>query len=104
MNSSENTVNAGRSTTNGSATGAAAEVTGSLTALPAPPAEKTHAASQALRESVGDLGHVRTTAPARSAAATAAAAGVLLTGAYALGRRAGRRGLGPITRLTGGRI
>ncbi|MFB9556778.1 hypothetical protein [Streptomyces roseoviridis] len=77
--------------------------TGTLTALPAPLAEKTLAAVHAVR-GTGDM--LWTAVRARkgvtgSAAVSAAAA---LTGAYALGRRAGLRSRGPLSRLTGGRI
>lgn len=80
--------------------------TGTFTALPAPLAQKTAAAAQALRGSVGRAGWIWTAIRARkgivAGAATAGAAAV--TTAYTLGRRSGLRRRGPLSRLTGGRI
>ncbi|WP_329192214.1 MULTISPECIES: hypothetical protein [unclassified Streptomyces] len=88
------------------ASDAANGTAGVFTALPAPLAEKTAAAAQALRGSVGRAGWIWTAIRARKAiaagAATAGAAAV--TTAYTLGRRSGLRRRGPLTRLTGGRI
>ncbi|MEU6880275.1 hypothetical protein [Streptomyces sp. NPDC046712] len=82
------------------------ETTATLTALPAPMAEKTLAAAQAVRGVVGPGGWLWTTLRARKGVAggTVASTAALVTGAYALGRRAGLRRRGPISRLTGGRI
>lgn len=82
------------------------ETTATLTALPAPVAEKTLAAAQAVRGVVGPGGRLWSTLGARKAltGGTAASTIALVTGAYALGRRAGLRRRGPISRLTGGRI
>ncbi|WP_418960861.1 hypothetical protein [Streptomyces tritici] len=81
-------------------------ITGTLTALPAPVAEKTQAAVHAVRGSVGPGGWVWTALRDRKALSGGAAAGTAaaLTAAYALGRRAGLRRRGPLSRLTGGRI
>ncbi|MFC9293981.1 hypothetical protein ACFTWH_03525 [Streptomyces sp. NPDC057011] len=97
--------NAARTTTE-SAADADETVSGTLTALPAPLAEKTQAAARAVRGSLGDLGHVWTAVRARKAVTAVAAGGTaaVLTGTYALGHRAGRRRLGPVTRLLRGRI
>ncbi|OEJ35039.1 hypothetical protein BGK67_30285 [Streptomyces subrutilus] len=77
-----------------------------LAALPAPLAEKTAAAAQAVRGTVGRAGWIWTAVRARKAiAAGAATAGaVVVTTAYSAGRRAGLRQRGPLSRLTGGRI
>ncbi|MFF5784829.1 hypothetical protein ACFY8P_07670 [Streptomyces sp. NPDC012693] len=77
--------------------------TGTLTALPAPLAEKTMAAVHAVR---GTGGTLLTVVRARKAVSGSAAvsAAAALTGAYALGRRAGLRSRGPLSRLTGGRL
>ncbi|MEU9237511.1 hypothetical protein [Streptomyces subrutilus] len=77
-----------------------------LAALPAPLAEKTVAAAQAVRGTVGRAGWIWTAVRARKAiAAGAATAGaVVVTTAYSAGRRAGLRQRGPLSRLTGGRI
>ncbi len=77
-----------------------------LMALPAPLAEKTAAAAQAVRGTVGRAGWIWTAVRARKAiAAGAATAGaVVVTTAYTAGRRAGLRQRGPLSRLTGGRI
>ncbi|MFF3320149.1 hypothetical protein ACFYV5_32270 [Streptomyces sp. NPDC003035] len=77
-----------------------------LSALPAPVAEKTLAAAQAVRGVVGPSGWLWGALRARKALAggTVASTAALATGAYALGRRAGLRRRGPISRLTGGRI
>ncbi|MFG2989488.1 hypothetical protein ACGFZK_09415 [Streptomyces sp. NPDC048257] len=79
---------------------------GSLTALPAPLAEKTAAAAKAVRGTVGRAGWIWTAVRARKAIAAGAATGtaVVVTTAYTLGRRAGLRRRGPLSRLTGGRI
>ncbi|MFJ8659558.1 hypothetical protein [Streptomyces sp. NPDC093795] len=76
---------------------------GTLTALPAPLAEKTLAAVHAVR---GTGGTLLTAVRARKAVSGSAAvsAAAVLTGAYALGRRAGLRSRGPVSRLTGGRL
>ncbi|MFH7596392.1 hypothetical protein WDV06_14980 [Streptomyces racemochromogenes] len=81
-------------------------VSGTLTALPAPLAEKTQAAATALRGSLGALGPLWKAVRARKAVAAAAATGTaaLAAGAYTLGHRTGLRRRGPISRLTGGRI
>ncbi|MFF1508484.1 hypothetical protein [Streptomyces sp. NPDC058326] len=79
------------------------KATGALTALPAPLAEKTLAAVEAVRGTGGTLvTAVRARKAVTGSAAVSAAAA--LTGAYALGRRAGLRSRGPLSRLTGGRI
>ncbi|GGT16219.1 hypothetical protein [Streptomyces purpureus] len=76
--------------------------TGTLTALPAPLAEKTLAAAQAVR-GTGEL--LWTSVRDRKAVAGGTAAGASAAViAYALGRRAGLRSRGPLSRLTGGRI
>ncbi|MFE5731066.1 hypothetical protein ACFQ7A_09210 [Streptomyces sp. NPDC056528] len=76
---------------------------GTLSALPAPLAEKTLAAVHAVR---GTGGLVLTAVRTRKTltGGTAVSAAAALTGAYALGRRAGLRSRGPLSRLTGGRI
>ncbi|MFI8521104.1 hypothetical protein ACIGEZ_25280 [Streptomyces sp. NPDC085481] len=77
--------------------------TGTLTALPAPVAEKTLAAVQAVQGTVGRGGWVWSDPRARKALAGGAAAGTAaaLTGAYALGLRVGRRRHGLLSRFTG---
>ncbi|WP_329112171.1 hypothetical protein [Streptomyces sp. NBC_01353] len=82
------------------------ETTATLTALPAPIAEKTLATAQAVRGVVGPGGWLWAALRARKglAGGSAASTVALVTGAYALGRRAGLRRRGPISRLTGGRI
>ncbi|MEU3468976.1 hypothetical protein ABZ716_13810 [Streptomyces sp. NPDC006687] len=106
-----NTQSRPRSSANGTkarpqAAAAASATEGFPTVLPAPLAEKTAAAAQALRGSVGRAGWIWTAIRARKAlAAGAATAGAAaLTTAYTLGHRSGRRTRGPLSRLTGGRI
>ncbi|MFE5545184.1 hypothetical protein ACFQ71_15365 [Streptomyces sp. NPDC056534] len=79
-------------------------VSGTLTALPAPMAEKTLAAMQAVRGTVGRGGWMWSDPHARLVLAGGATAGTAaaLTGAYALGLRAGRRRRGLLSRFTGG--
>ncbi|MCX5232519.1 hypothetical protein ABZY16_07990 [Streptomyces sp. NPDC006553] len=83
---------------------AEATVNGTLTALPAPMAEKTLAAVQAVQGTVGRGGWIWSDPRARKALAGGAAAGTAaaLTGAYALGLKAGRRRPGLLSRFTGG--
>lgn len=82
------------------------DVPATLTALPAPMAEKTLAAAHAVRGVVGPGGWLWVSLRARKglAGGSAASTVALVTGAYALGRRAGLRRRGPISRLTGGRL
>lgn len=84
----------------------ASGIGGTLTNLPAPLAEKTAAAAQALRGTVGRAGWIWTAIRARKAvvAGAATASAAVVTTAYTAGRRAGLRQRGPISRLTGGRI
>ncbi|MFD3333675.1 hypothetical protein ACFWV1_13655 [Streptomyces sp. NPDC058700] len=80
-----------------------AAATGTLTALPAPLAEKTLAAVHAVRGTGGTLlTVVRARKAITSSAAVSAAAAI--TGAYALGRRSGLRSRGPVSRLIGVRL
>ncbi|MFF5703595.1 hypothetical protein ACFY7H_13965 [Streptomyces sp. NPDC012794] len=90
----------------GSGTEAKETVAGTLTALPAPLAERTHAAVQAVRGTLGNAGRAWTAIRNRKALAAAAAGGTaaVITSTYAIGRRAGLRRRGPLSRLTGGRI
>ncbi|MFE5941657.1 hypothetical protein [Streptomyces sp. NPDC056480] len=83
---------------------AEATVSGTLTALPAPMAEKTLAAVRAVQGTVGRGGWIWSDPRTRKTLAGGAAAGTAaaLTGAYALGLRAGRRRHGLLSRLTGG--
>ncbi|WP_159041665.1 hypothetical protein [Streptomyces aureus] len=83
---------------------AGATVSGTLTALPAPMAEKTLAAMHAVRGTVGRGGWIWSDPRTRKALAGGAAAGTAaaLTGAYALGLRVGRRRHGLLSRFTGG--
>ncbi|AVH98829.1 MULTISPECIES: GvpL/GvpF family gas vesicle protein [Streptomyces] len=83
--------------------GAGGAVAGTLTALPAPLAEKTLAAVHAVRGTGGLVWNAVRTRKALTGG-TAAFGAAALTGAYALGRRTGTRSRGPLTRLTGGRI
>ncbi|MEV0000461.1 hypothetical protein [Streptomyces sp. NPDC050848] len=85
---------------------ATVETTARLTALPAPMAEKALAATQAIQGVVGPGGWLWATLRDRKglAGGTVASTVALAAGAYALGRRAGLRRRGPISRLTGGRI
>ncbi|MEU8776843.1 hypothetical protein [Streptomyces sp. NPDC048606] len=91
-------------------TSTAAETTsgpvGVLAALPAPFAEKTAAATEAVRGSVGKTGWVWSAIGARKAVTAGAVTvtAAVVTTAYALGRRAGLRRRGPLSRLTGGRV
>lgn len=89
------------------ASSAASDTGGTLSALPAPLAEKTAAAAQAVRSTVGRAGWIWAAVRARKAvvagSATAAVAAAVTT-SYAVGRRAGLRRRGPISRLTGGRV
>ncbi|MEV8531777.1 hypothetical protein [Streptomyces sp. NPDC051211] len=82
------------------------DTAGTVTALPAPLAEKTAAAAKAVRGTVGRAGLIWTAVRARKAltAGAATAGAALLTTVYTLGHRAGRRRRGPISRLTGGRV
>lgn len=84
----------------------AGDTAGALTALPAPLVEKSAAVAKAVRGTVGRAGWIWTAVRARKAitAGSATAGAALVTTAYALGRRTGRRERGPISRLTGGRI
>ncbi|MEU7067811.1 hypothetical protein ACIGQE_31715 [Streptomyces sp. NPDC053429] len=79
---------------------------GAFTALPAPLAEKTAAAAQALRGSVGRAGWVWPAIRDRKgvAAGVVTVGAAAVTTAYTLGRRSGLRRRGPLSRLTGGRI
>ncbi|KJY45813.1 hypothetical protein [Streptomyces sp. A1547] len=88
------------------ATDAGDTAAGTLTVLPAPLAEKTRVAAQALRGTVGRVGLLWSVVRARKAAAAGAATGTatLVAASYAVGRRAGRRQRGPLSRLTGGRL
>ncbi|MFD9240386.1 hypothetical protein ACFV0D_00305 [Streptomyces sp. NPDC059556] len=81
-----------------------ATVSGTLTVLPAPMAEKTLAAMQAVRVTVGRGGWMWSDPHARLVLAGGATAGTAaaLTGAYALGLRMGRRRRGLLSRITGG--
>lgn len=109
--SSENSTRNGstRTATKGAAN-AASDTTrtaiGALTALPAPIAEKAYAAGQAVSGTVGRGGRLWTALGARKAVTSGAsvASAAALTGAYLLGRRTNRHRLGPLTRLTSGRI
>ncbi|MEU7552837.1 hypothetical protein AB0B01_10810 [Streptomyces sp. NPDC044571] len=82
------------------------EATGTLTVLPAPLAEKTRVAAQALRGGVDRAGLLWSAVRARKAVAAGAATGTatLVAASYAVGRRAGLRRRGPLSRLTGGRL
>ncbi|MFJ9809174.1 hypothetical protein ACIRTB_13195 [Streptomyces sp. NPDC101158] len=84
-------------------TGSGQAATGALHALPAPFAEKARAAGYVARGTGGMLWtavrHHKAVAGGAAVSATAA-----LTGAYALGHRAGRRSRGPLARLLGGRF
>ncbi|WP_406864313.1 hypothetical protein ABZO31_29265 [Streptomyces sp. HUAS MG47] len=80
-----------------------AAATGTLTELPAPLAEKTLAAVHAVRGTGGRLWRNLRARKALAGGGVACAAAAL-TGAYALGHRAGLRRRGPLSRLTGGRI
>ncbi|MFD9334497.1 hypothetical protein ACFWBF_08790 [Streptomyces sp. NPDC060028] len=101
-----------RSPSSGRATGT--ESTGHLTSVAAPAAERTKAAANSARKSLGSatrqtLGKATaawTVVKARKATALGAgAATVAVTaGSYAVGRRAGLRRRGPLSRLTGGRL
>ncbi|MFB7407029.1 hypothetical protein ACFCZ2_07570 [Streptomyces sp. NPDC056202] len=84
--------------------GPESKVSGTLTALPAPMAEQTLAAMQAVRGTVGRGGWMWSDPHARLVLAGGATAGTAaaLTGAYALGLRAGRRRRGLLSRFTGG--
>ncbi|MFD7258828.1 hypothetical protein [Streptomyces sp. NPDC059874] len=79
---------------------------GALSALSAPLAEKTAAATKAVRGTLGRAGWVWTAVRARKAVAAggATATAAVVTTAYTLGRRAGLRQRGPLSRLTGGRL
>ncbi|MFF5923782.1 hypothetical protein ACFY8C_36485 [Streptomyces flavochromogenes] len=81
-----------------------ATVSGTLTALPAPMAEKTLAAVRAVQGTVGRGGWVWSDPRARKALAGGAAAGTAaaVTGAYVLGLRVERRRHGLLSRFTGG--
>ncbi|MBT2482329.1 hypothetical protein [Streptomyces sp. ISL-94] len=99
------TTRAARATTEAAAD-ANESVTGTLAALPAPLVEKTYAAAQAVRGTLSNLGWVWTAVRERKTITAIAAGGTAaaLTGTYAIGRRAGLRQRGPLSRLTGGRI
>ncbi|MET9887575.1 hypothetical protein ABZZ20_31450 [Streptomyces sp. NPDC006430] len=88
------------------ASDAASDSAGTLTTLPAVLAEKTGAAAQAVRGAVGRGGRLWTAVRARKAVAAggATAGALVVTAAYTVGRRAGLRQRGPISKLTGGRI
>ncbi|EFL12913.1 hypothetical protein [Streptomyces sp. C] len=64
------------------------------------------AAAKAVRGSLGRAGWIWTAVRARKAAAAGAATATaaVVTTAYGLGRRAGLRRRGPLSRLTGGRL
>lgn len=101
----ERTTHGSHSPRNGSGNGG--EPAKALTVLPAPLAEKTLAATRAVRETLGDGGGLRAALSNRkslAAGGTSAISVAAVTGAYFLGRRAGLRRRGPLSRLTGGRI
>ncbi|MFI6149728.1 hypothetical protein [Streptomyces sp. NPDC051109] len=96
------TAEAGAKTTTDTKGGA----TGTLTVLPAPLAEKTRVVAQALRGTVDRAGQLWSAVRARKAVTAGAATGTatLVAASYAVGRRAGLRRRGPLSRLTGGRL
>ncbi|MFF0558601.1 hypothetical protein [Streptomyces sp. NPDC004266] len=76
---------------------------GELLFLPVPPAEAARAAAPAARGAEdGPWTAVRSLTVVTAGAAVSATAAI--TAAYALGRRAGRRGRGPVARLFGRRF
>ncbi|MFI1658873.1 hypothetical protein ACH4ZU_28790 [Streptomyces sp. NPDC020472] len=76
---------------------------GELRFLPVPPAEAARAAAPAARGAEdGPWTAVRSLTAVTAGAAVSATAAI--TAAYALGRRAGRRGRGPVARLFGRRF
>ncbi|MEU9304884.1 hypothetical protein [Streptomyces sp. NPDC048269] len=101
----DRTANAAREGAKAAST-TASGTAGALSALPAPLAEKTAAAAKAVSGSLGRAGWVWTAVRARKAvtAGAATATAAFVTTAYTLGRRAGLRQRGPLSRLTGGRL